>query len=75
MEQKDKAMRGARRKLLGLLLMVSALLFSRSETVYYGSHMFPHSLAEAMCDITGLAVLMAGWGLVMTKGREDGAGQ
>lgn len=55
-----------KRRTFGYIIMVVAIIFSITETRYFGNNLFPESVAEVICDSIGFIVASIGFVLVMS---------
>ena len=57
------------KKLIGLILIVSAIYFNHSMTHHFGGNLFPQSPIELGCDLVSLFTFGFGVSLLRTKRR------
>ena len=55
-------------KLLGALFIICSIVFSISETEYFGNNFYPKSKAEIVCDLISTIIALAGW-IIVYKNR------
>lgn len=51
------------KKLIGIICMIWGTIFCFLETEYFGNNFLPQSIAELICDVTSLLLVILGYNL------------
>jgi hypothetical protein len=55
-----------KKRTIGHIMMIVAIIFSIIETRYFGNNMYPESIQEVICDSIGFIAAFTGFVLVLT---------
>lgn len=54
-------------KVIGTILLITALIFGRLETKYFGNNWLPQTKEEVICDIVSLIMCITGIILMLNR--------